>query len=660
MTFTCQIASAQELHLPPDDAAKTAENLFAQQDPDMSYEELYETVLQYLSSPLDINKASEAELRTLFLLNDHQVRDLLAHRALNGQLLSIYELQSIGSFTPESIRSLAPFITVGSTQTSSNLLLRIITEPNNYIMSRYERIFRETDEQSSADSIHKFTGSPGKQIVRFRVSHPGDFSLGFMAEKDPGESSILDYTSFHFQRIGQKRILNFIAGDFQAHFGQGLVLGGGFGMGKGSETILTMRRSTLGFIPWTSSGETGFFRGLGTSIALSKSIIVHGFVSRKRQDAALRVDPDSGAEVAFLQSTGLHRNAIEKATQRTTTEENAGAALELRNRSLQAGLVILHSRWNKPLAGGQELYNRFDPQGLLLTNASAFANYTFRNLSFFGEAAHTSGYGAGAVGGVLASVNKYTDVSVVIRGYARNFGSPYGSAIAENSTARNEKGIYWGWKFQPSKAWLFAAYVDVFRFPWLQYRAYTTSGSGHDYLLRTTWKPRKDVVFFAQVREERKARNSDNGAAPAYQTSTGIKRNYCLNADYAVGVVSMRTRIQGSTMADPKRTGGVALYQDFSLEKPRWSLSVRHVLFDTEDFDNRQYSYEPDMWMAYSFPAHSGSGIRSMAMVRLRISRKVDLWVRWAQTRQEPEIQEPSERIASVTRDLKVQIRLKI
>jgi hypothetical protein len=147
---------------------------------------------------------------------------------------------------------------------------------------------------------------------------------------------------------------------------------------------------------------------------------------------------------------------------------------------------------------------------------------------------------------------------------------------------------------------------------------------------------------------------------PAYQTGMTIKRNYCFNADYTVGMISMRTRIQASTMRHGQQTAGIAVAQDLTVEKARWSITVRHALFDTDDFDNRQYSYEPDMWMAYSFPAYSGTGIRSMAMVRLRVTRKVDLWLRWAQTRRDTHDIEPTQAVAAVTSDLKVQIRVKM
>src|SRR5689334_10348513 len=86
--------------------SKVAEELFTQQDLDLNYEELYESVLQYLASPLDINKATAEQLKSLFLLNDRQIADLLEHKERNGNLLSLYELQSIDSFDPDVIRKL--------------------------------------------------------------------------------------------------------------------------------------------------------------------------------------------------------------------------------------------------------------------------------------------------------------------------------------------------------------------------------------------------------------------------------------------------------------------------------------------------------------------------------------------------------------------------
>jgi hypothetical protein len=56
-------------------------------------------------------------------------------------------------------------------------------------------------------------------------------------------------------------------------------------------------------------------------------------------------------------------------------------------------------------------------------------------------------------------------------------------------------------------------------------------------------------------------------------------------------------------------------------------------LFDTDDFDNRLYVYEKDVWLAFTFPAYSGRGVRHFLLLQYRLSEKIDFWVRWAQTR---------------------------
>jgi hypothetical protein len=651
---------SQDLPMKSFEPTAIAEELFAQQELDLNYEELYETILQYLASPLDINRATAEELRSLFLLNDLQINDLIAYRNLNGNLLSIYELQAIGSFDADLIRRLAPFVRVQSSGSSHNLIRRIVSESNNYFILRYERMLEMKDVlEAGQDSLHRFVGSPDKYFIRFRVSHPKDFSVGFTLEKDPGESHIADYLSFHFQRCG-KRIVNFIAGDFQSHFGQGLVMGGGFGMGKGAEAVLTMRRNTLGFIPWTSSGETGFFRGVGTTVAVTKNIMVHAFISRKFQDARLAdVGPDQ--PTASLQTSGLHQTVSDLAYRKTVREDNAGVAVEFRNRNLQAGLTSLNTRWNIPLATGTTIYDRLEPAGRNSLNLGAFVNYTIRNFNVFGEAAQSISWGAGMVAGTLVSVNRKLDLAFLARRYAPDFWSPYGSAISENSTARNESAIYWGWKIQVSRSLTFAGYTDLFHFGWLRYRSYAVASTGHDALVRMTWKPRREVKVIVQAREERKARNAP--LEDIYRTTIGIKRNYCIAMDYSPGTISFRTRVQGSTLKLKARSRGMAISQDIGWDGRYVGIHLRHAFFDTDDFDNRQYVYEPDMWMAYSFPAYYGVGVRTTAMARLKLGPHADIWIRWARSRYEDRsatVPGTSALEGPVRNDVKVQLRIKL
>ncbi|MBK5279414.1 MAG: helix-hairpin-helix domain-containing protein, partial [Bacteroidia bacterium] len=259
----CFFAQSQGQDYPRTDynLEKLADEIFPIQDLDLNYEELYENLAQLLTNPLDLNQASAEELRSLMVLREVQVENFIQYRHEQGKLLSIYELQAIPEFDLDIINKLMPFTIVRDPFSSynKNLLRRMIEEKSNYFIFRIERTLEDKKGYlPETDSSSQYNGSANKVYSRFRINHTGDFSFGFTVEKDAGETFGwnpqykrygFDYNSVHAQVMNKGRIKNIIIGDFQAQFGQGLLLGGGFGMGKGSESITTIRRSNLGFIP---------------------------------------------------------------------------------------------------------------------------------------------------------------------------------------------------------------------------------------------------------------------------------------------------------------------------------------------------------------------------------------------------------------------------
>src|SRR5687767_12450713 len=62
-------------------------------DEDQDYEDVYENVLQRMSSQMDLNTATRQELQSLHILNDAQIDSFMEYRNHAGALLDIYELQ---------------------------------------------------------------------------------------------------------------------------------------------------------------------------------------------------------------------------------------------------------------------------------------------------------------------------------------------------------------------------------------------------------------------------------------------------------------------------------------------------------------------------------------------------------------------------------------
>ena len=621
-----------------------ADQLFGFQDLDLNYEELYENMALLLSNPINLNKASAEELRFLNLLTESQVQSVLQYRQENGDLLSLYELQAIPDFDLATITKIIPFVTVEESAVVRSLWRRIRSEENNYLILRYDRTL-ETKEAftENASPATRFLGSPNELYIRFRTSRPGDFSLGFTVEQDAGETFTwntsqhqygFDFNSFHVQMMNKGKVKNLIIGDYQTQFGQGLVLGGSFGFGKGSEAVLTTRRSNLGFLPYTSVNEVGSRRGVAITYQLHPNLYLSSFYSNTWRDATVANDSIEVSSVSSFQTTGLHRNQNELNGRKQLHEHHYGAVLNLKKRSFDGGIIFSKLIFSNPINRVPQPYNQFSFSGDANTHIGAFLNYTIHNFTFFSELAKTIDAGTGFAAGLAGSITNKLDVALHYRYYQRDFQSLYANAFAEGSQPQNESGIYWGWSYRWNKKFSASGYADLFHFPWLRFRSYAPS-EGYEWLMRFNYQLSRTVSFFVQAREESKVRNNSTESTNTYTTAEGVKRNYWVNCNYAATEkIKLKTRAQFSTYSIAGiNTNGMALIQDISIDLGRFSISGRYALFDTEDFDNRQYVYERDVWLAYSLPAYSGIGIRSYVLGEYTMNKHLSFWLRFARTR---------------------------
>ncbi len=639
----CQLYS-QDIPRKDINPANLVDEIFAAQDLDLDYQDLYENYLQLISNPLNLNVVTEEQLRSLYILSQEQINLLVKYRQQSGPFISVYELQTI--FDRDTFSKVVPFLTVPDPTRSINhsILRRVVNEQNNYLLLRWGKTLEQQKGYTeNASPSTRYAGTPDKFYARFRTSKAGDFSLGFTVKKDAGETISwnpakkyygFDYLSFHLQTLNKGKLKNLIIGDFQAQFGQGITLGSAFGIGKNGEAVTTMRRANIGFSPYTSIYEAGYFRGAAVSYVLTKYLTLHSLASLRGRDGSVQQDTlaTTADYLSSFSYTGLHRTTAELANRNSITESNVAGILQFKKQSLDLGVIVHHTQFNTSLQRTPSVYNGFYFNGDRNTNAGAYLNYNFSNFSFFSEFTQTINNGRGLVAGLLASLTPKLDVSLLYRKYDKNFHSFYSNAIAENSVPQNETGIYWGWKYSFTKKYSFTGYFDLFSFPWLKYRSYSPS-YGSEWLVRFNYKPSKTVSLFLQAREESKQRNTGI-ANNFYLTDNGIKRSYWINCDYAASPqLTFRSRAQfsGYSLAG-NTTRGMVLLQDISYTFGRFSVSGRYALFDTDDYDNRLYVYEQDAWLNFTFPAYFGKGIRNYLLLQYRVNSKTDLWLRWSKT----------------------------
>jgi hypothetical protein len=345
----------------------------------------------------------------------------------------------------------------------------------------------------------------------------------------------------------------------------------------------------------------------------------------------------------------------------------ATAALHYRHPSgrLELGAMASSIHYQFEIRRRPSFYNQFDFNGSSNQNLSFSAHYQLQNFAFFGESAVSKSGGSASVAGFLGSLGKGIDMSMVLRNYSPDYHAFYSNGFGELSRNANEQGIYWGFKYRFHSRWLAAFYYDVFRFP---YASYLSDGpsTGREYLSRITYTPSKTMSLFIQYRDESKLRNLSNNTGKTDILTNTRRQNFVLQADAKVNTwLSVRSRVQGSRWfqtGGAEATYGIALSQDLNLDFGKISLSNRFSLFDTDDFNNRQYLYEKNVLYAFSIPALNGRGIRWYSLLQFSPTRKIDLWIRFARTTQRDlsSIGSGTEEINSFRRsEITAQIRVK-
>ncbi|MDN5202614.1 helix-hairpin-helix domain-containing protein [Fulvivirgaceae bacterium BMA10] len=649
------------------------------------YEALLELFHELHNNPLNLNKVDKSDIQSLRILSQSQIQSFFRHITKNGNLLSIYELQAIPGFDHHTIQKLLPFVEVAQPtlgDISRSLIKRILHEKNNYLMFRYSRTLETLSgsSNSSNDSLEQsntsFLGTPEKIYVKFNVSRRKDFSLGFTMEKDIGEQISFnrsnhqygfDFNSFHFALYNKNKLKSLIIGDYQLQIGQSLLLGSTFGFGKGSETITTIKRNHTGIRPYTSSTETGFFRGAAFSLVYSP-ITMTLFYSNQLVDGVINSSESSefnGYPASSILKTGLHRTLKELKSKNSIQEHVCGSNVyfESNTKSFRLGATMIFTKYNAFLHKAYNLYNQYEFRGTENFNTGMHLTYNWQNFQFFMEGAISKSGGKGLIVGTVGSLSNEFQISLLYRNYDRHFHSFFGNAFGENSRNINENGTYLGIKFTPSRKITVSAYFDLFKFPWLKFNADAPS-RGNEQLIRATYEPGRNMSFSFQFRQEDKYRNIRKDNELLNRLEKGIKRNFHAAIDFDVNqILNLKSRIQSSSFTIiGQTTSGYAISQDVNFTIGKLRINTRYALFDTDDFNNRQYMYERDVLYAFSFPFYHGSGIRKYLMFQYKFNKHLSGWIRFSQTtftNQETIGSGLNKINGPKKRDIKVQVRYK-
>lgn len=609
---------------------------------------IFDQLNYYFDNPINVNKTTPDELRSLLLLTDVQISDLLIHIQRFGKFISIYELQALKYWDLATIQLVLPFIRVDDRLDNIKFTWKELAKNGKFEwFLRYQRTPEQKKGYTAAnDSVLNasnsyYRGNPDKYYTRLRYTYKTNLSIGVTGEKDAGEEFFrgsqkngFDYYSFHAFYKGGKYLRAVALGDYQIQIGQGLNTWSGYAFNKSADIFLT-KKTANNLRPYTSADENRFFRGAAVIVGYKKWNLM-SFYSQKKVDG-VGVSDSLADDLEFITTidlSGLHRTNSEISKMNRFKERVIGNYLSYNSTRFNAGIAVVNQHYNSPLLKDSIPYNIYNFRGQNTTAISGDYNWVLKNINFFGEVSYsTHSKSFAQIHGLMAFLDPRVSLSIIYRNYSKGYHSLYNNGFSEGSNTQNERGIFAGVKVKFSQAWSLNSYVDFFKFPWLKYQVDAPS-KGYEFLIQPSYKPNKVFELYARFRQQVRQKNSRDTDGTITEIEDVIQRNYRINMSYKVlEAFQLKSRLEYVTInrTSNKPEDGWIFTQDllFKPKKLPIDVTLRYALFDTDSYDSRIYSFENNAQYVFSIPSYYYQGSRAYALIRYSFLKHFDLWVRY-------------------------------
>lgn len=607
-------------------------------------EELKENLSYLAENPIDINTATQEQLEQFPFLSPLQVENILFYIYTYGRMHSLNELRLVEDIDISTIQLLTMFVTVdkGIEHTDSKRIKDMFKYGKNEFSSRFSTGIEQKKGYSNvSDSIRKqfpgsyYVGSPAYSSVRYRFSYKDNLSIGFTAEKDPGEEFFrntnrkgYDHYSFHFYLSDYKWIKTLAAGNYKASFGKGLVLSNDFYMGK-SIYMANIIGKGSGIKKHSSTDEVNYLHGIAGTARI-KDFDLSMFYSFRKMDGVV----DNGL-VSSLKKDGYHRLERDIAARNKVNNNLIGSNIKYNSSFFNIELTAVYNILNRMLKPDERIYNIYYPSGKEFFNASLSYNLRWKNIFLGGETATDSK-------GHIATLNSITFYPInglrffiLYRYYDKQYSSLNSSSFASGGRVQNESGIFLGAESTISSLIKLYITFDSYRHPWLKYNVDKPS-SGEELNSRITVTPGYNLSFYLDYRYRKSEYNytDEKSVKETYNRKNNKLRLYC---GYSLNnIFTLKTYVDYTffNVENLKKNNGFALTQNFSYKLPTFpmQISAAYSLFDTDSYDSRIYITTKNLPYQFYFPSVYGKGMYFAGVIRYDFKKFITVAARYTAT----------------------------
>ena len=589
----------------------------------LNWENELEELSNRLQEPVNLNSATREQLEQFPFLSDIQIEHLLAYIYIHGQMETIYELQLVEELDRQTIQYLLPFVCIKAINNEPAFRWKTMLKDagrygKNEVLTRLDIPFYKRKGYE-----HTYLGPSVYNSVKYTFRYRDQLYAGGVAEKDAGEPFAAlhnrygyDYYSFYLllQNCGRLKLL--AVGNYRLSFGQGLVMSTDYLMGKTIYASSFNNRST-GIKKHSSTDEYNYFRGVATTVALTKRLSVSAFYSHRNMDGVV-----TDGEITSVYKTGLHRSRKEADKKNLLTSQLTGGNVSYQQNHIRLGITGVYYVFNRPYEPELTGYSKYNIHGNHFYNLGIDYAYRWRRFSFQGETA------IGKQGWASLNRLQYSPVQdiqfmLIHRFYSYDYWAMYAHSFGEGSTVQNEQGYYVGLETTPFSHWRFFVSFDLFSFPWKKYRINKPS-RGTDGLIQATFTPRTNLSMYLKYRYKQKERDLTGSKGtltlPIFHHQLRYRLNYSLN-----DVFSSRTTLDYNHFHSQDRAAnkGYQVTQMISSQLPwaRLFADVQGSYFCTDDYDSRVYVSEKGLLYTFYTPSFQGRGFRCAVRLRYELNK---------------------------------------
>ena len=589
--------------------------------------DLYETGLDLIRNPLNLNTVTSDQLGESGLFTPFQIHMLIRYREDFGELYTIYELAGVSGFRESRIREIAAYITVqpgGDPKSTKNR--------SHMIMINVGRKFPEAigyqyiEEDNTAPS---YAGAPIKTSFRIKSDVGRNLSMGLSFEKDAGERyghrGRPEFLSGYMSYRGYGFIKQLIVGNFQLNHGLGLVNGTGFI--QSPESYKLNRLSISKLKSYSSMNEYNFEQGIGCRMDL-RAIELLSWASYQELDLSMG-SFSPGYEVKdwleHQRKSGLHRTRTEVNGRSLGYRFHSGLQSVFRHKNLTFGSMLGIEATGLTKKGMDSIKVTSEPN--INSTISFHGQWHLDRIEVFGEASCWKLESTAILLGSRYQFNDFFQAFLLIHHYEPTYRGVHPLSYASGSSISNEHGLAVGLHAEPGTLFTADFFIEIFRYPSPRYLSILPStGFRYSCTLKSTnankiqWK----IRIIKKIGEN--TPRNDKIGLPAFNKSDITRLDFRFTHE-PENKLKWQSRLLVSLLSEENHwIPGYAVVQQFRINiKQSLKCTFQFVIFNVTDWDNRIYIHEPGLYYSFNFPVYYGKGQKITSVVSIKKFKSITI-----------------------------------